>query len=50
MTTPPFSDFLPAIIAVAVGLGVFGAAHLTAWRAHARADKEAAERVEKARL
>jgi hypothetical protein len=44
MTIPPFSDFLPAIIALLVGLGVFAAAHLTAWRAHARADKEAAKR------
>jgi hypothetical protein len=44
MTIPPFSDFLPAIVAVLVGLGVFAAAHLTAWRAHALADREAARR------
>lgn len=43
MTIPPLADLLPAIIAGVVGLGVFAAAHLTAWRAHARADKAAAE-------
>jgi hypothetical protein len=41
---PPLSDLAPAILALAVGLGVFAAAHLTAWRAHARADREAARR------
>ena len=45
MTIPPLADLLPAIIALLVGLGVFAAAHLTAWRAHARADKAAAPRA-----
>lgn len=44
MTIPPLADLLPAILALAVGLGVFAAAHVTAWRAHARADREAAKR------
>jgi hypothetical protein len=41
---PPLSDLAPAILALIVGLGVFAAAHVTVWRAHARADREAARR------
>src|SRR3954470_9551940 len=44
MTIPPLADLLPAIIALLVGLGVCAAAHVTAWRAHARGHKAAARR------
>ena len=43
MTIPSLADLLPAIVALAMGLGVFAAAHVTAWRAHAQADRAKAK-------